>query len=97
MINRPASLGHDLIIGKSSNDASVDVTSVTNPLDSILGKEAVIFESSGSFFILFRNPDGMSIFVISVILCPISVKSVISNPISSLFIEPNAFPKTGIL
>ena len=66
-MNRPASLGHDFIIGKSSNDASVDVISVTNPLDSNFGNDAVIFESSGNFLILFRIPDGISIFVISVI------------------------------
>ena len=33
----------------------------------VLGNDAVIFVSSGSFLILFSNPDGMSIFVISVI------------------------------
>ena len=96
-MKRPASLGHDFMIGKSSNDASVDVTSVTNPLDCDLGNDAVIFESSGSFLILFNKPDGISIFVMSVMRCPISVKSAISSPISSLFIEPNAFPNTGIV
>ncbi len=96
MINRPASFGQDFKIGMSSNDASVEVTSVTGPFTSDFGNDAVIFESSGSFFILFKKPDGISIFVISTILCPISVKSVISNPISNLFIEPNAFPKTGM-
>ncbi len=95
-MKRPASFGHDLRIGKSSKDASSDVISITGPLDSSLGNDAVIFESSGSFFILFRNPDGTSIFVISAIRCPISVKSVIPSPISNLFIEPNAFPKTGM-
>ena len=97
VMKRPASSGHDFMIGKSSNEASVDVTSVTNPLDCDLGNDAVIFESSGSFLILFNKPDGISIFVMSVIRCPISVKSVISSPISSLFIEPNAFPNTGIV
>ena len=43
-MNRPASLGHDFIIGKSSNDASVDVTSVTNPLDSDFEKEYPDFD-----------------------------------------------------
>ena len=66
VMNRPASLGHDFIIGKSSNDASVDVTSITNQLDSDFGNDAVIFESSGNFLILFRSPDCISIFVISV-------------------------------
>jgi len=32
-----------------------------------LGNDEAIFESSGSFFILFRKPDGTSIFVISAI------------------------------
>jgi len=32
----------------------------------------------------------------SAILCPISENSVVSSQISRLFIEPNAFPKTGI-
>ena len=32
VMNRPASLGHDFRIGKSSNDASVDVISVTGPM-----------------------------------------------------------------
>ena len=41
--------------------------SLTNPLDSNFGNDAVIFESSGNFLILFRIPDGISIFVISVI------------------------------
>ena len=49
VMKRPASSGHDFMIGKSSNEASVDVTSVTNPLDCDLGNDAVIFESSGSF------------------------------------------------
>ena len=96
MIKRPASFGHDFKIGKSSKDAEFDVTSVTGPLFSSLGNESAIFESSGSFLILFRNPDGISIFVISTIRCPISVKSVISRPISNLLIEPNALPSTGM-
>ena len=33
----------------------------------VLGNEAVILVSSGSFLILFNNPDGMSIFVMSAI------------------------------
>ena len=96
VMKRPASSGQDFIIGKSPNDAVLDVISVTGPLVSSLGNDSVIFESSGSFLILFRKPDGISIFVISTIRCPISSKFVISRPISNLFIEPNAFAKIGI-
>ena len=66
-MNRPASFGHDFRIGKSSKDASLDVLSVTGPLVSALGNDDAIFDSSGSFLILFRNPDGISILVISAI------------------------------
>ncbi len=41
-------------------------------------------------------PFGISIFDISAILCPISVKSDVSSDNSNRFIEPNAFPKIGI-
>ena len=95
-MNLPASFGHDFKIGMSSNDASLEVNSVTGPLFSNFGKDSVIFDNSGNFLILLRKPDGISIFVMSTILCPISVKSVISKPISNLFIEPNAFANTGI-
>ena len=57
---------HLTAISKLNQDASVDdVNSVTGPLVSDFGNEAVIFVSSGNFFILFSNPDGTSIFVIS--------------------------------
>ena len=51
-MKRPASFGHDFMIGRSSKDASVDVTSVTNPFDCDFGNDAAIFENSGSFLIL---------------------------------------------
>ena len=72
------------------------ITSVTGPLFSKLGNDSLIFESSGNFLILLNIPFGISIFDMSAILCPISVKSEVSSDNSNLFIEPNAFPKTGI-
>ena len=67
VMNCPASFGHDFRIGKSPKDALFDVISVTGPLVSSLGNDAVIFVSSGNFFNLFNRPVGTSIFVISVI------------------------------
>ena len=66
-MNFPASLCHVFKIGIFSNDGESLTTSVTGPLFSSFGKVSDIFDSSGSFFILFRNPDGISIFVKSTI------------------------------
>ena len=95
-MNLPASFGHVFRIGRCSNEGDSSKTSVTGPFFCNLGAISVIFESSGSFLIFSNIPVGISIFVMSTILWPISVKSDVSNPISSRFIEPNAFPKTGM-
>jgi len=59
---------YDFKIGRSLNDAEFEVNSVTGPLPSNFGNDSVILDNSGSFLILFRMPDGMSIFVMSTIL-----------------------------
>ena len=95
-MNLPASPFHVFKIGILLNVGFSSITSVIGPLFSKLGNDSLIFESSGNFFILLKTPLGISIFVISVILLPISVKSFISNASSNLFIDPNAFPSIGI-
>ena len=96
-MNFPASFGHAFRIGIFENEGESDTILVTGPFFSSLGNDSLIFDNSGSFFNLPKSPEGISIFVRFTILWPISVKSFVSSPISSLFIEPNALPRTGML
>ena len=67
-----------------------NVTYASPPIGSY-SEERVIPEN-----IAIKIPDGISIFVISAIRCPISVKSSVSSAICKRLIEPNVLPKIGI-
>ena len=43
-----------------------------------------------------KIPDGISIFVMSAIRLPISVKSFVSSAICKRLMEPNALPRIGV-
>ncbi len=100
VIKRPASPGKDLSTGIELSDnllLSVSTTSVTGPWSTYLGPYSLISESLGSIFNLLSMPEGIFIFVSSVIRLPISEKSLVSSAISSRFMLPKALPSTCIL